>query len=144
MKEPLKQLYSKLILERQNDPKGFEKREDAKIKLDAYNSLCGDHFTLYLDRKGPLITNATYHGYGCALSKASTSVLIEGLKGKSLQEAEQFIEFYFSCLENQQANAPEIYTALAMAKNFPGRQQCTVLSWDAVSKFINSNKPNIS
>jgi len=143
MSESLKQLYNKLILERNNNPVGFEKREDAKTMLEAYNPVCGDQFKLYLDFEGPTIKEATFHGYGCALSKASTSLLIEGLKGKSLQECKQFIQFYLRYLEKEDTKAPEIYAALARAKNFPGRQQCTVLSWEVALKYLNDNILNI-
>ena len=77
MNESLKQLYNKLILDRQTDPIGFQKRENARQVLDAYNPVCGDHFKLYLDFKGPTITEATFHGYGCALSKASITQLFK-------------------------------------------------------------------
>jgi nitrogen fixation NifU-like protein len=139
MNESLKQLYNKLILDRQTDPIGFQKRENARQVLDAYNPVCGDHFKLYLDFKGPTITEATYHGYGCALSKASTSVLIEGLKGKSFQESKEFVQFYLRYLEKEDVDAPEIYAALAKAKNFPGRQQCTLLSWEVMLQFFKGN-----
>lgn len=136
MKDELKRLYSKLILERQKNPIGFERREDAEIVLEAYNPVCGDHFKLYLDIDGDVISKASYHGYGCALSKASTSLLIEELPGKTVDECKELIEFYFRSLENDDDEVPEIIKALAMAKNFPGRKQCTTLSWETVSKYM--------
>lgn len=140
MKNTLKQLYNKLILDRQKNPVGFEKRENAQTVLDAYNPVCGDQFKLYLDFAGGRIINATYHGYGCALSKASTSLLVEGLAGKSVYDCKEFIEYYFRTLDNDDEQAPEIYKALAVAKKFPGRKQCTTLSWEAVSNFMENWK----
>lgn len=136
MKDALKQLYNKLILERMKDPTGFEKRNDAQNVIEAYNPVCGDQFKLYLDFDGEVVSRASYHGYGCALSKASTSLLIEGLSGKTEYECKGFIEYYFRTLENNDEQAPEIYKALAVAKKFPGRKQCTTLSWEAVLDFI--------
>ena len=142
MKSDLKQLYSRLILERQKNPIGFEKRENAQIVLEAYNPVCGDQFKLYLDLDDQTIKKASYYGYGCALSKAATSLLIEGLRGKTVQESKQFIESYLKNLEHNMEGQPEIYRALAIAKNFPGRKQCTTLTWDEVSKYINDKYPN--
>jgi len=142
MKDALKQLYNKLILERLKDPTGFEKRDDAQNVIEAYNPVCGDQFKLYLDFEGDRITKVSYHGYGCALSKASTSLLIEGLPGKTEYECKEFIEYYFRTLENNDKQAPEIYKALAVAKDFPGRKQCTTLSWEALSNFIDDVLPS--
>ena len=96
MKDALKQLYNKLILDRQKDLTGFEKRENAQNVIDAYNPVCGDQFKIYLDLEGGDVTKASYHGYGCALSKAATSLLIEGLAHKSVDECKKFIENYIS------------------------------------------------
>lgn len=139
MTDSLKKLYNHLILERQKDPSGFEKRENAHVKLEAYNPLCGDQYKLYLDFDGEVITQATYHGYGCALSKASTSLLIEGLRGKNTDECLEYIRWYRHSLDGH-GNPSELIKALALAKNFPGRQQCTVLSWEAVSNYLMSNQ----
>ena len=136
MKEDLKRLYSKLILEKQHDTTGFEKREGASHILEAYNPLCGDQFKLYLDIQKDRVINATYHGYGCALSKVSTALLVEGLQGKSIDEGEDLIRKYLHDLKNPNENSDEIIKALARAKNFPGREQCTVLSWEAAREFI--------
>ena len=142
MKDALKQLYNKLILERQKDPAGFEKRENAQFVLEAYNPVCGDQFKIYLDFEGEVISKASYHGYGCALSKAATSLLVEGLAGNSVNECLEFIKFYYRSLDRDHVEAPEIYKALAVAKKFPGRKQCIVLSWEAVLNFIDDNQVN--
>jgi len=140
MKDALKQLYNKLILDRQKDPTGFEKRDDAQNVIEAYNPVCGDQFKLYLDFDREVISRASYHGYGCALSKAATSLLIEGLPGKTVHECKEFIAYFFNSQNNDDEQAPEIYKALAVAKKFPGRKQCTTLSWEAVSNFIDDKQ----
>ena len=136
MKEDLKKLYSKLILEKQQDTTGFEKREDASHILEAYNPLCGDQFKLYLDLQDGQLVKASYHGYGCALSKVSTALLIERLQGKSIDESKELILDYFNDLKSPAAHSDEIIKALARAKSFPGREQCTVLSWKAAREFF--------
>lgn len=140
MTDSLKTLYNQLILERQKDPTGFEKREDAQIIIKAYNPVCGDQFNLYLDFEGDTIVRASYHGYGCALSKASTSLLVQEMPGKSTSKLLSKIEYYYEMLKEDSDNAGQLVKALAMARNFPGREQCTVLSWEALKKYL-ENKP---
>ena len=69
MTDSLKKLYNQVILDRQRDQSGFEKRDDAEVIVEAYNPVCGDKFKLFLDFDGDTISQASYHGYGCALSK---------------------------------------------------------------------------
>ena len=136
MTDSLKQLYNRLILERQRDPAGFEKREDAEAIIEAYNPVCGDKFNIYLDFEGDSLKKASYFGYGCALSRASTSLLIEGLPGKTFNDCTAFIGSYFRKLKEDSDHQDELIKALALARNFPGREQCTVLSWEAMLNFL--------
>lgn len=136
MTQHLKKLYNELILERQRDPNGFVKREDAQFVIEAYNPVCGDNFKIYLDFHQQAISKITYHGYGCALSKASTSLLVEELAGLTTQQALTQINNYFKNLGSEKSHASELLDALAMAKEFPGREQCVVLTWNEVLKFM--------
>ena len=136
MTDSLKKLYNQLILERQKDPTGYEKRDNAEVVIEAYNPVCGDKFNIYLDFEGDSIKNASYFGYGCALSKASTSLLISELTGKSFDDCLVTIGSYFSKLKADSDPQDELIKALALARNFPGREQCTVLSWEAMLKFL--------
>ena len=137
MTKDLKKMYNQLLLEKQKDTSGFEKREGASHMLEAFNPLCGDRFTLYLDIEDNHIKAASYHGYGCALSKVSTALLIESLPGKSLEESKQIITNYFSELKADQSSN-DLVKALALARNFPGREQCTTLSWETLWKYLTS------
>jgi nitrogen fixation NifU-like protein len=138
MTKDLKEMYNRLLLEKQKDPSGFEKREGASHILEAFNPLCGDRFTLYLDIEDDHIIAASYHGYGCALSKVSTALLIESLPGKSLEESKYIITNYFSELKHADQSSNDLVKALSLARNFPGREQCTLLSWDTLWKYLTS------
>ena len=135
MTDSLKKLYNQLILERQKDPTGFEKRDDAQVIIKAYNPVCGDKFNLYLDLEGDSVVRASYHGYGCALSKASTSLLIETLPGIPMPDLMVKIDDYYKMLQEDLQHSDQLIKALAMARNFPGRDQCTRLSWDALGDY---------
>ncbi len=136
MRDSLKKLYQQVILERQKSNAGFKKRDDAEIIIKAYNPLCGDKFNIYLDFEGDKVVQASYHGYGCALSKASTSLMVETIMNKSVSELILVIEDYLKKLRQDHEHSEELVKALALARNFPGREQCTVLSWDALKTYL--------
>lgn len=136
MSRSLKDLYHHLILERQKDPRGFEKRTQAQFEIEAYNPLCGDRFKIYVDSHEGRMEKISFHGYGCAISKASTSLLVEKLSNKNPQECLEILNQFFESMEGRMPEAPPIYAALAMSGSFPGRKQCATLSWDAFKRFL--------
>ncbi len=140
MSEDLKKLYQAVLMERQKSTLGFQKREDAQHIIEAYNPVCGDQFQIYLDIENGFLQKVSYHGYGCAVSKASSSLLVESLSAKSLVDCRSQLQYFYQCMDGKETQPPEIYEALAMSKNFPGRQQCATLSWDAIQEFLLNEK----
>ena len=136
MDEKLKQLYQGVILKHSQSPINYEKREDADIKIEAYNPLCGDQFKLFLETEGDVVKSIHFHGYGCAISKASTSILVKKVEGKSIDEVQQLLKEYFDMFENDEAHPDEELDAFAAAKSFPGRMQCATLSWESLQKWL--------
>ncbi len=99
--------------------------------------MCGDKFKLFLTIENEIVKNATFHGYGCAISKASTSVLMKKIQDQSLNEVVKLIKGYFEIIENNQnINHDEELTAFAVAKDFPGRLKCATLAWEAMDEFL--------
>ncbi len=139
MNENLKKLYQEVILKKNNNPSNFKKQETASVVVKAYNQICGDRFTLYFDIENNKIANLSFHGFGCAISKASSSVLTEKLQGKSIEEAKKIIDHFLkSILEevDESQNIPEDILAFSAAKDFPGRSKCATLSWDEMNLFL--------
>ena len=138
MNDKLKQLYKTVILKHNNAPFHYEKKEKAAHQLDAYNPLCGDRFNLYVDVKDGVIENVYFHGYGCAISKASTSVLAKNLAGKTIPTALALCQEFEGVVSPEEAaeNENEELEAFAAAKDFPGRSQCATLSWEAMKVFL--------
>ena len=143
MNDKLKQLYKTVILKHNNQPFHYEKKETATHQLDAYNPLCGDRFNLFLEVKDGLIESIHFYGYGCAISKASTSVLAKNLEGKKIATALELCKDFQQVVapDNAIENEHEEFEAFAAAKDFPGRLQCATLSWEAVQNFL-SKHPN--
>ena len=97
----LSDLYKGVILEHNNTPLFFEKRPAAQHVIEAYNPLCGDKFKLFLDIENDTISAATFHGYGCAISKAASSVLLSKIQGQSLELVLNQINTYFDILDTK-------------------------------------------
>jgi len=143
MNQRLKDLYKTVILKHNNEPVQFEKNEQATNRLDAYNQLCGDRFNLFFEIKNGVIQHLTFHGFGCAISKASTSVLVKNLEGKTIEEALLQCEVFQREVQpdlTSDGNASEEFEAFSAAKNFPGRLKCATLSWDEMIDFLKKIK----
>ncbi|MGI9543859.1 MAG: Fe-S cluster assembly sulfur transfer protein SufU [Cyclobacteriaceae bacterium] len=134
----IKDLYHPMILEHNKHPMHFEKWENASQIIEAYNPVCGDQFKIFLDIKNSQIEKVTFHGYGCALSKAATSILVKLLQKKNLTEARELCHQYLQALEEGylKPGLPPEFEAFLVAKNFPGRTQCVTLSWEALKNFL--------
>lgn len=143
MNERLKKLYKDVILEHNKNPFFYEKKEEATYVLKAYNQLCGDRFELYFEVKEGVIADLTFHGFGCAISKASTSVLVKNLKGKTLEEALELCQKFQIVVsedETTSSNLGEEFEAFSAAKEFPGRLKCATLAWDELINFLEEKK----
>ena len=140
MNDSLKKLYQKVLMDRQRSEQGFAKRPEAQDKIEAYNPLCGDQFTLYFDRTADQVQEVSFHGYGCAVSKASTSLLVEELQGCTTEEARNRIEAFLSLMQGEIESSDELRQALVVSRNFPGRAQCAELSWKAALEYFENIK----
>ncbi len=83
----LRELYQEIILEHNKAPRNYRKLATANHRAEGYNPLCGDHFTVYLDLEGDSIRDISFQGSGCAISKASASLMTQSVKGKTTEEA---------------------------------------------------------
>jgi nitrogen fixation NifU-like protein len=79
----LRDLYQDVILEHSKAPRNFREMAGANHKAEGFNPLCGDRFTVYLDLDGDSIRDISFQGSGCAISKASASMMTQSLKGKT-------------------------------------------------------------
>ena len=130
----LSELYHKVILQHNESPFHYAKMETASHLVEAYNPLCGDRFKLYLDVEDNRVKQAHFHGYGCAISKASTSILLQKIEGKTLQEIPDIIQQFYAYVHPDKdpsgvTHDPD-FEAFAAAKKFPARLKCATLSWN--------------
>lgn len=90
----LRELYQQVILDHNKSPQNFKKLENANRKVEGYNPLCGDHYTVYLNLEKDHIQDISFEGAGCAISKASASIMTSLLKGCTLEEAEKLFDSF--------------------------------------------------
>src|ERR1051325_8755187 len=90
----LRELYQQVILDHNKNPRNFHEMADATRHVDGYNPLCGDHYTIFVRLDAETIGDVSFTGNGCAISKASASVMSSTVKGKSKEEADRLFETF--------------------------------------------------
>jgi nitrogen fixation NifU-like protein len=142
MTDKLKQLYKTQILKHSQNPFNEGKLEAYTHLIKAYNPVCGDQFDLYLNIIDQQVIEASFTGYGCAISKASTSVLTKQIIGKGKTEIDAFVADFLKLLDPNASQLPEEITAdeellaFAAAREFPERLSCANLAWLALIKDV--------
>lgn len=134
----LNQLYSEIILEHYQNSPNKKKMEDADIEEKGHNPLCGDVITIYLKMDGDVIKDASFTGQGCAISQASTSMLIDLIKGKKLEEAKKLIQEFTDMLYKKDVDLDDLGDAQALAgvADFPARVKCALLPWKTLEEVV--------
>jgi nitrogen fixation NifU-like protein len=130
----LSELYQQVILDHNKKPRNFHKLENANHRAEGYNPLCGDQLNVYLHLEDDRVKEVSFEGSGCAISKASASMMTQAVKGKTKQEAETlFNEFHrMATGELDEENEPNHLgklTIFAGVRDFPARVKCATLSW---------------
>jgi nitrogen fixation protein NifU and related proteins len=130
----LSELYQQVILDHNKKPRNFRRLADATQTADGYNPLCGDQLTVDLRVADDRIEEATFEGSGCAISKASASMMTQAVKGKSREEAERlFGEFHRMVTgeldEEREENSLGRLKIFAGVREYPARVKCASLPW---------------
>lgn len=145
----LSELYQQVILDHNKTPRNFRKLDDPTRTVEGLNPLCGDHLTLYIDLEGDRIVDISFQGSGCAISKASASMMTDSLKGKTIAEADALFEGVHRMLTS--ARADEVSTdglgklaVLSGVREFPARVKCASLSWHALRNALKGEGEPVS
>jgi len=142
-------LYQDQILEHNKSPRNFRKIETANHEAEGYNPLCGDHFTVYLDFQDGKIRDISFLGSGCAISKASASMMTQALKGKTREEAEQFFDRFHRLVTGRppaNGNQGELgkLTVFGGVSEFPMRVKCATLAWHTLLAALKEQKDPVT
>jgi nitrogen fixation protein NifU and related proteins len=134
-------LYQDLILDHNRSPRNYRSLEHGNRKAEGYNPLCGDRLTLWLDVDADHIRDVGFQGSGCAISRASASLMTAAVKGKTKAEAEalfdRFHRLVTGSLDPSEAHSLGKLAAFAGVAEFPVRIKCATLSWHALRAALN-------
>jgi nitrogen fixation NifU-like protein len=132
MNQSLDQMYREVILDHYKSPRGRKPLEKADFASEGHNPACGDDITLKVALKNGLITGVFADSRGCAISTASSSIMSEIIKGKSIEEAQRLAANVKKMLKGEPADLPDDLgdiEALEGVKQFPVRIKCALLGW---------------
>lgn len=137
----LSDLYQEVILEHNKNPRNFREILDADKTADGNNPLCGDVLRVYVDLEGDTVKDVAFKGSGCAISKASASMMTQVVKGKTKRDAEViFDEFHRMVLgeldEETEENHLGKLKIFAGVREFPARVKCASLSWHTLNAAL--------
>jgi len=137
----LSELYQQVILDHNKKPRNFRKLETANHTAEGYNPLCGDQLTIYVNLEDNRVTDVGFEGSGCAISKASASMMTQAVKGKSKEQAENLFKEFHSMVtgeldEENEENTLGNLKIFAGVREFPVRVKCATLSWHTMKAAL--------
>ena len=133
------QLYTELILEHNQDKRNKHELAHFTNSEHGHNPSCGDDLTLQLNVVDGIIKDAAYTGSGCAISQASASMMIDIIKGKSVEEALRLVEIFLGMIKKRgyhESKLEDLEDAMALQNisNMPARVKCAVLAWHTLKR----------
>ena len=139
--DDLNNIYNELIMEHSMNSYNKKKLKEADLCDIGHNPNCGDEITLEVKMNGNVIEDMAFSGHGCAISQASTSIMIDTLKGKTIDEAKEIIKTFISMIkreETDEKNLEKLEDAIAFknVSNMPARVKCALLAWHTLDDMI--------
>jgi nitrogen fixation NifU-like protein len=140
----LSDLYQEVILDHNKNPRNFRDIESADMTADGRNPLCGDALRVYISMDGDRVADVSFKGSGCAISKASASMMTQVVKGKTRQEAEElFNEFHRMVTGDLDIETDDNHLGklriFAGVLEFPARVKCASLSWHTLNAALHGD-----
>ncbi len=138
-------MYSQIMLEHSKNKKNFREIENPTYIERGHNPSCGDDLTLLLKLDGQIIVDASFIGFGCAISKASMSIMIDLVKGKELKNALDVVDTFFKMMHEEEVEEEKLYSLgdaylFESLKNVPARIKCATLGWHCLKVVLDKSK----
>jgi nitrogen fixation protein NifU and related proteins len=146
----LRELYQQVILDHNRKPRNFRVLEGANRRAEGYNPLCGDQITLYLNVEDGVIKDAAFQGKGCAISKASASLMTAGVIGKRVDEADALFQSVHAMLTSDSSHGDSTgdgvgkLAVFSGVREFPSRIKCAVLPWHTLRAALSGAAEPVS
>ena len=145
MFDDLNDLYQQVILDHSKSPRNYSKLEGANRTAQGHNPLCGDHVTMYLHLDGNTVKDISWQGSGCAISRASASILTTAVKGKSIAEVKSLFAQVHDMVTTGKSNGDLGKLAVfAGVHKFPARVKCAILPWHAAVAAVEGKAEPVS
>ena len=137
MNADLEELYQSIILDQNRRPQNYRAMPEASAHADGVNPMCGDQLTVWLRMKGDVVEDASFQGSGCAISKASASLMTQAVKGKTRAEAAAIFESFHGLVTGR-GGGDELGSLKAFSgvSRFPLRVKCATLAWHALKSAL--------
>ena len=145
----LEELYQEVMIDHNQRPRNFGKLDSANKTAEGYNPLCGDQITLYIEFNDTVIKEIKFYGSGCAISKASASLMTESISGKKKSEAMVIFNNFRNMITKTSESKfdPDILGDLEILKgvsNFPARIKCATLAWHTLKSMLDNNDQTVT
>jgi len=149
MDQELRELYQEVILDHNKSPRNYREMEDPTQDAEGYNPLCGDTVHIYLKVNDGIVTDVSFKGSGCAISKASASLMTSEIKGKTKEEAEKIFKNFHDMItgnlgENPDMNKLGKLAVFSGVQEFPVRVKCATLAWHTMNSALNENGSTVT
>jgi nitrogen fixation NifU-like protein len=148
MSSDLRELYQQVILDHNRNPRNFREMTEPTRRIEGYNPLCGDHYTVFLQLDGETIKDVTFVGAGCAISKASASVMSTTVKGKTKEEATRLFDTFHRLVTGDDSglSAADLgrLAAFSGVSEFPARVKCATLAWHTLRTALEGDAESVS
>ena len=137
----LSTIYTQLIMEHNRSAHNRKQLEDPDLSERGHNPSCGDDITLDIKLEDGIIKDASFHGHGCAISQASTSIMIDLIKDKKVKDALNLVEIFIGMIKKEITDEKELEmledaVAFQNISNMPARVKCAVLAWHTLKEAI--------
>lgn len=139
--EDLTDVYNELIMEHSMNSYNKKKLDNASYSEVGHNPNCGDEITLEIKLNGDIIEDMAFSGHGCAISQSSTSIMIDTLKGKTIEEAKEIIKTFIGMIKREITDEGELKKledaiAFKNVANMPARVKCALLAWHTIENML--------
>ena len=145
----LRELYQEIVLDHNSRPRNYRALEDADRTVEGFNPLCGDQLTVYVKFENGVIEDVAFQGKGCAISRASSSLMTQAVKGKTTQEAKRiFGAFREMITKGEDADLDGVdlgdLEVLAGVADFPSRVKCASRGWHTLKSALDDEQEQVT
>ena len=144
----LRDLYQEVILDHNRRPRNFGRLDDADFRADGHNPLCGDRLSVTVKLTGDRVSDVRFEGAGCAISKASASLMTEGVKGRTLDELRGLFDQFHRLVTDRTASGDDAglgkLAVFAGVRDYPARVKCAILAWRTLRAAVDDRREVVS